>query len=132
VSATRLRRCVAPCCSHAAILRSRLCAACRDGLADHLLDLPARYAALDRGRSPGTPLSADVVDARAAIRGVLASWTYLVVNGRAVPRPARSVVGMAEFLHRHVEWLGAHPAAAEIAREIAELGAGVGVASTAA
>lgn len=122
MSATHLRRCVAPCCRHAAALRSRLCAACRDELAERLRDLPVYYAGLDHGRGPGTPLSPHAVVARSVIRGVLASWTYLVVNGRAVPRPTRSVAGMAEFLHQHVEWLGAHPAAAEIAREIAELG----------
>jgi hypothetical protein len=91
-------------------------------LADRLRGLPAHYAALDHGRGPGTPLPPHAVEARSVIRGVLASWTYLVVNGRAVPRPSRSVVGMAEFLHQHVEWLGAHPAASEISREIAELG----------
>ena len=122
MSATQLRRCAAARCGHAAALRSRLCAACRDGLAAQLRDLPARYAALDR-RTPGTPLPSRAVEARSAIRGVLASWAHLVVNGRAVPRPIRSVDGMAEFLHRHVDWLGAHPAVAEIMGELAELGA---------
>jgi hypothetical protein len=122
VSATHLRRCAAPCCHHAAALRSRLCAACRDGFAAQLRDLPARYAALDQ-RTPGTPLPSRAVEARSVIRGVLASWAHVVVNGRAVPRPIRSVAGMAEFLHRHIDWLGAHPAVAEIMGEIAELGA---------
>jgi len=121
VSATHLRRCAAQPCHHAAALRSRLCTSCRDRLAAHLRELPERYAALDHGRLPGTPMPPDVVDARAAIRGVLATWAHLVVNGRATPRPARSVAGMAEFLHRHVDWLGAHPAAAEIVGEITEL-----------
>jgi hypothetical protein len=66
-------------------------------------------------------MSPDVVEARAAIRGVLATWAHLVVTGRATPRPARSVAGMAEFLRRHADWLGAHPAAAEIVGEIAGL-----------
>jgi hypothetical protein len=133
VSAPHLRRCATAHCRLAAALRSRLCPACRDDLADRLRDLPAHYAALDHGRTPGTPLPAAAVAARTAIRGVLASWAYLVVNGRAVPRPARSVAGLAEFLHDHVDWLGAHPAAAEITTEIAELVADVAIiASTTA
>lgn len=121
MSATQLRRCAAPHCRGAADLRSRLCGACHDRLAEQLRELPARYAALDHGRPPGTPLPPRAVEARTAIRGVLASWAYLVVNGRVVPRPVRSVAGMAEFLHQHIDWLGAHPAVAEIAGEIAEL-----------
>ncbi len=121
MSATHLRRCAAPHCRHTAALRSRLCAPCRDELAARLRDLPTHYAALDQ-RTPGMPLPSRVVEARSAIRGVLASWAHIVVNGRAVPRPIRSVAGMAEFLHRHVDWLGAHPAVAEIVCEIAELG----------
>lgn len=122
MTATHLRRCAAPHCSEAAALRSRLCAACRDDLAGRLRDLPAHYAALDH-RTPGTPLPPHAVEARSAIRGVLATWAYVVVNGRAVPRPIRSVAGLAEFLHQHIDWLGAHPAVAEILGEIAELGA---------
>lgn len=115
-----LRRCA---CGRGALTRSRLCAPCRDGLGAHLRDLPDLYVAVDHGRMPGTPLSAQAAGARSAIRGVLASWTHLVVGGRAVPRPARSVTDMADFLHRHVDWLGAHPAAAEIATEIGDLAA---------
>lgn len=122
MTAIHLLYCAAPHCRHAAALRSRLCAPCRDRLAARLHDLPVHYAALDQ-RTPGTPLPSHAVEARSAIRGVLASWAHIVVKGRAVPRPIRSVTGMAEFLHRHVDWLGAHPAVAEIVCEIAELGA---------
>lgn len=122
MSATHLRQCAAPCCHADAALRSRLCVACRDALAAQLRDLPSRYAALDQ-RTPGTPLPHYAVQARSVIRGVLASWAHVVVNGRAVPRPVRSVAGLAEFLHQHIDWLGAHPAVAEIMGEIAELGA---------
>jgi hypothetical protein len=121
VSAPHLRHCAAQHCHHTAALRSRLCAACRDLLTAHLRELPARYTALDHGRLPGTPMPPDVVEARAAIRGVLATWAHLVVTGHTTPRPARSVAGMAEFLYRHADWLGAHPAAAEIVGEITEL-----------
>jgi hypothetical protein len=113
-----LRRCA---CGRAALTRSRLCAPCRDGLAAHLRDLPDLYVSVEHSRTPGTPLSTQAARARSAIRGVLASWAHLVVGGRAVPRPARLVTDMAEFLHRHVDWLGAHPAAAEIAAEIGDL-----------
>lgn len=116
------RRCA---CGRAAHTRSRLCAPCRDGLAAHLRDLPGLYVAVEHSRAPGTPLSAQAAGARSAIRCVLASWAHLVVGGRAVPRPVRSVAAMAEFLHRHVDWLGAHPAAAEIAAEIGDLAAGL-------
>lgn len=116
-----LRRCAAPDCRTTAAVRSRLCAACRDVLAEHLCLLPARYAAFEHDRTPGTPLPRHAVETRTAMRGVLASWAHVVVTGRVVPRPVRSVPGLADFLHRHVDWLGAHPAAAEIATEVAEL-----------
>lgn len=116
-----LRRCAAAHCGRTARTRSRLCGPCHDGFAGLLCDLPALYSAVDHGRAPGTPLSRQAVGARSAIRGVLASWAHLVVGGRAVPRPPRSVTDMAEFLHRHVDWLCAHPAAAEIAAEIGDL-----------
>lgn len=115
------RRCAAARCGRAARTRSRLCVPCRDGLAEHLRDLPGLYSAVEHSRTPGTPLSVRAIGARTAIRGVLAAWAHLVVGGRAVPRPVRSVTGMAEFLHRHLDWLGAHPAAAEIAEEIGDL-----------
>jgi hypothetical protein len=114
------RRCA---CGRAALVRSRLCAACRDSLATQLRDLPGLYVTVEHHRTPGTPLSAQATGVRSAIRGALASWAHLVVGGRAVPRPGRSVADMAGFLHRHVDWLGAHPAAAEIAAEIGDLAA---------
>ncbi|GAB1509591.1 hypothetical protein [Actinophytocola sp. KF-1] len=116
-----LRRCAAPRCGHAAGTRSRLCEPCHDGLATLLTDLPGLYAAVEHSRVPGTPLSARTVEARTAVRGVLASWAHVVVGGRAVPRPVRSVAELAGFLHRHVDWLSAHPAVAEIVAEIGDL-----------
>lgn len=105
-----------------AAARSLLCGHCRDDLDQRLRNLPDLYVAMERsGRTPGVPLSPRTVEVRAAIRGVLASWAQVVVDERAVSRPIRNVAGMAEFLRRHVDWLGAHPAAAEIASEVGEL-----------
>jgi hypothetical protein len=116
-----LRRCAGARCARAARTRSRLCGPCHDGLAALLSELPGLYTAIEHSRAPGTPLPARAVEARSAIRGVLASWAHVVVGGRAVPRPVRSVTEMAGFLHRHVDWLGAHPAVAEIVAEIGDL-----------
>ena len=107
------RRCAG--CRRAARARSRLCGPCHDGLAALLSELPGLSAAIEHGRA--------ATEARSAARVVLASWAHVVVGGRAVPRPARSVAELAGFLHRHVDWLGAHPAVAEIVAEIGELAA---------
>jgi hypothetical protein len=106
-----------------AATRSRLCTPCRDELAGHLSGLPALYLSIERDRTPGIPLSPAAATTRSAIRGVLATWAHVVVGGRAVPRPVRSVTELADFLLRHVDWLGAHPAAAEAAAEIGDLAA---------
>lgn len=122
VTGLATRRCAVP---HGeprrAATRSRLCVACRDRLDQQLRGLPDLYTALERTRVPGVPLSPRMVELRVAFRGVLASWSQLVAGGRGVARPVRSVAGMAEFLSRHADWLGAHPAAAEVAAEIGEL-----------
>lgn len=131
------RRCVSPRCRRdadtgtsqprLAAARSLLCGHCRDRLDQQLRNLPDLYAELEqsinasRRRTPGVPLSPRTVEVRAAVRAVLASWAQLVVAERKVTRPVRNVVGMAEFLRRHLEWLGAHPAAAEIAGEVGEV-----------
>ena len=121
---TLARRCAAARCDdpgpRRAATRSLLCAPCRDRLDQHLLDLPDLYAAMDQ-RLPGSPTHPHAAEVRAAIRGVLATWAHVVVDGREVARPVRSVTGMARFLRRHVDWLGAHPAVTEIAGEIDEL-----------
>jgi hypothetical protein len=117
------RRCAASRCHRTSRTGSRLCAGCRDRLAERLRELPARYGALAPSRPPGVPPSAHAAEARSAVRGVLAAWAHVVVGGRTVARPARSVAGLAGFLHRHVDWLGAHPAAGEIADELGDLAA---------
>jgi hypothetical protein len=149
VSAPQPRRCAASPCPDMAARRSRLCRPCRDLLAERLAALPlglaggsasaswsgvaspgalvaAQLAVLPlSGRSAVVSVARPEVGAstreRAAIRAVLATWAHVVVAERAVPRPARSVASLASFLHEHVDWLGAHPAAAEITAEIGAL-----------
>ncbi len=116
-----LRRCTAPRCGRAAGTRSRLCGPCHDELATLLADLPGLYMEVEHSRTPGTPLPARAVAARSAVRGVLAAWAHVVVGGRGVPRPVRSVAELAGFLRAHVDWLAAHPAVAEIVAEIGGL-----------
>jgi hypothetical protein len=115
---TLTRDCVAAHCSgpRPAATRSLLCASCRDQLDQHLRALSDLYAAM--GQRSTHPRAAEL---RAAVRGVLATWAHVVVDGRGVARPVRGVAGMVRFLRRHVDWLGAHPAATEIAGEIDEL-----------
>lgn len=99
-----LRRCAGSGCRRGAVAGARLCGDCLDGLVAHLHLLASGH-----------------VVGRAAVRGVLATWAHVVVTGRVVARPARSVAGLAEFLCRHIDWLGAHPAAAEFAAEVVGL-----------
>ncbi|MYS24564.1 MULTISPECIES: hypothetical protein [unclassified Streptomyces] len=67
---------------------------------------------------PGIPLNGPAVEARAAIRGTLASWADLIVEGRTVRLPLRTVPALAAFLRRHLSWLAVHPAAEDAASEI--------------
>lgn len=114
----------------------RLCRGCRDRLAYSLGQLPQLYGELESAlanttkyrtekvrtsSTPGIPLNENVADARADIRGVLAAWVDLVVEGRRVTAPARTVTALAAFLARHLDWLAAHEAAGEAAREIHKL-----------
>jgi hypothetical protein len=59
---------------------------------------------------------------RSDIVAILASWSGLVVTERAVARPVRRDVGMlAAFVGAHLDWLLAHPAAADFAEEVTTL-----------
>ena len=44
---------------------------------------------------PGIPLNGPAVEARAAVRGTLASWADLMVAGRTVRLPLRTVPALA-------------------------------------
>lgn len=115
---------------------TRLCAACTRSLARDLRALPQLYehcglllggrdsapAAVRTGGGPfpGLPFDTSAADARAAIVTVTASWSGLVAEERRITPPPRTVRSLAEFLLRHLSWLLAHPAGAELGKEVAE------------
>jgi hypothetical protein len=74
-----------------------------------------RLSGTDR---PGIPLNGPAVEARTAIRDTLTSWADLIVEGRTVRLPLRTVPALAAFLRRHLGWLAVHPAADDAAAEI--------------
>jgi hypothetical protein len=116
---------------------SRLCQACRRGLAEDLASLPRLYNECAQRlceSSPrplgdkvparpmlGIPLNAAAAEARSAVIAVLSSWSGLVAQERSITGPARAVEALAGFLGLHVDWLAAHEAAAEASHEVARL-----------
>ncbi|MFC8846781.1 MULTISPECIES: hypothetical protein [unclassified Micromonospora] len=62
-----------------------------------------------------------MAETRSTILGVLGCWAGLVVDERRVVAPARTAIGLANFLLRHLRWLAAHPAAGEFSDETARL-----------
>lgn len=112
-----------------------LCRRCLHILTTQLASLPALYDECGRrldgaarphprvsgGPLPGLPFNTAASEARAAILGVLGSWAGMVAQERRVTPPARTAAGLAAFLGRHVSWLAAHSAAAEITDEVARL-----------
>jgi hypothetical protein len=48
----------------------------------------------------------------------LASWADLIVEGRTVRLPLRTVPALAAFLHRHLGWLAVHSPVEDAAIEI--------------
>jgi hypothetical protein len=116
----------------------RLCRSCLSTTRRDLAALPGLYAECaehnplqDKGelrervrssREIALPLPEAAVHARAEIRGVLASWSGLVVAELGpAGAPSRTVPEMTQFLIRNLNWLATHPAAADFAAEIAEL-----------
>ena len=110
-----------------------LCVPCQERLDRQLALLPRVYGELevalvlpapDSGdretgtARPGIPLNGPAVEARAAVRGTLASWADLIVEGRTVRLPLRTVPALAAFLRRHLGWLAVHPAAEDAATEL--------------
>ncbi|WP_460624860.1 hypothetical protein [Kitasatospora kifunensis] len=73
------------------------------------------------GARLGIPLNGRAVDARREILGTLATWAELVVEGKRLTRPRRTVPALAAFLQCHAHWLAAHPAAREAAAELETL-----------
>lgn len=115
----------------------RLCVSCRNRLASQLSGLPASYQECEEALQHRADHSAGRVsgwwpggicldEAALAIRAdmadILASWCQLVVGERGVAGPGNGTVGLlAAFLRVHLKWLGAHPAAADFAAEVAAL-----------
>lgn len=113
----------------------RLCGSCLNLLGKNLNSMPLLYAGcgenLDGGKSmpqrvsggplPGIKFNIAAADCRADIVAVLAAWSDLVAEQRSAAPPRRHVPEMAAMLMRHLDWLAAHPAAAELTEEINKL-----------
>ncbi|MFJ1583974.1 hypothetical protein ACIOC1_11745 [Streptomyces sp. NPDC088197] len=116
---------------------NRLCAACHRRLTTGIGMLPELYRDCERvlggaaakglrertsgGPLPGMPFNPAAAETRAAILGVLGSWSGLIAQQRGLVPPERSVGTLSVFLLRHADWLAGHPAVAEATREVARL-----------
>lgn len=116
----------------------RLCTTCYHDLKANLIELPEIYddceSVLHPRRNPtlqrvsgsrqstGIRLDESAIAARSGIIGSLASWAALVADERPVRKPVhRSPGALADFLLTHLNWLLAHPTAADFAEEISEV-----------
>jgi hypothetical protein len=116
----------------------RLCTTCYHDLKASLIELPEIYedceSALQPRRNPtlqrvsgsrqstGIRLDEAAVTARSGIIGSLASWAALVADERSVTKPVhRAPAVLADFLLTHLNWLLAHPTAADFAEEISRV-----------
>lgn len=125
---------------HRVLAGSQLCSVCRDRLTSGLHALIGLYAECARlldatggGTAaalrakisarlvPGLPFNARAAETRTEILDVLESWSAMLADERRVSPPRRGVVDLTEFLRRHIDWLAAHPAAAEATEEVARL-----------
>ena len=135
---------------HGAVDGLRLCVAALDRLRADLRGLRDAYEESERTMACGAPvnlrervsgsraatgivLDEKVMAIRTELTEVLACWAGLVVeeqrspdrSGRGGRDPGqgvrRDVPGLVRFLVRHLEWLAAHPAAAEFDEEVARL-----------
>lgn len=130
--------CALPACDHKVATGFRLCLTCRDALRGGVRSLPGLFRECERrlvpgprgltqrlsrvNRPAGIVLNEAAVHARAEMQSVLVSWCALVAEERRVPGPAGlGVADLAAYLDLHLTWLAAHPAAADLAREVAQL-----------
>ncbi|MER7488634.1 hypothetical protein ABTY20_22555 [Streptomyces sp. NPDC126497] len=117
---------------------ARLCANCVDRLRTDLRKLLDAYRESDHALTPTAPrpsvrvggtktakgiiLDQRAMDLRTRMTETLASWARLVVDEARTSRPRqREVVALVDFLSRHIEWLAAHPAAADFDEEVRQL-----------
>ncbi|WP_282082589.1 hypothetical protein [Streptomyces tendae] len=73
------------------------------------------------GYSTGLPIRYQVIQARAALRSTLSTWSAMVVDERRVQPPRHDIAEMAYFLRRHTTWLSGHVAVAELIQEIRDV-----------
>ncbi|WP_424217477.1 hypothetical protein ACN20G_35520 (plasmid) [Streptomyces sp. BI20] len=114
-----------------------LCSHCRDILGATLGELTHLYEECERilagpaldglrektggGSLPGLPFNGPAAEARSGIVALLGSWSGLVAQERELDAPTRDVPRLASFLTCHLDWLAAHPAAADLSVESARL-----------
>jgi hypothetical protein len=116
-----------------------LCQTCRRRAARQLSALPRMYQACEQvlefrrnhtaartrvsgGRPEGIRLNEAAVELRSVMASVLRSWADVVTDHRSGPGPASPEIGpVACFLTTNLDWLAAHPAAADFAGEVAAL-----------
>lgn len=74
------------------------------------------------GPLPGMPFNASAAEVRTNIIGILAAWVAMIRQERRVPPPLRrDVPELVDFLLRQLDWLGGHPAAGDISKELMQL-----------
>jgi len=120
----------------------RLCNSCRSLLTARLASLPALYQACEqalevrcqhsvrvvrRRRPTGIWLDELALAVRSDTTHLLSSWSEMIVDERGVTGPTSlDVTALTSFVQAHLDWLAAHPAAADFADEIEGLAADVG------
>lgn len=80
--------------------------------------LAPRQERITGGGPAGMPFNAAAAEARSGVLADLACWSGLVVDERRLAPPRRTVQSLSDFLLRHADWLAAHPAAAEVTKEL--------------
>src|SRR5256885_7625442 len=117
----------------------RLCRSCLARARASLRTLPPLYEECVHAMSPaahghviekvsGTRTTHSVneaaVEARSKIQFVLASWAELVADERGLTARGGDVGRLARFLTVHLDWLAAHPGAADFMAELDDLVSG--------
>src|SRR6266498_1532605 len=111
------RGCYAPLTMGAVSRGLRLCNSCRSLLTARLASLPALYQACEQALA-----------VRSDTTHLLSSWSEMIVDERGVTGPTSlDVTALTSFVQAHLDWLAAHPAAADFADEIEGLAADGGL-----
>jgi hypothetical protein len=136
-SAPKAERCIRKRCGGS---RTLLCGTCRERLAAELKDLPRTHdnlvqAMIPMSRPPfprvkgtrstsGITIDEDASSGRSEILGFLRSWSALVADERSLRKPAsQECHALTSFLLTHLDWLLAHPTAADFDEETHTLAA---------